>query len=359
MADQSFVLAPPTVTVGFSLEPVQNALNSLSLLNQVEIRSGLGEWVERTHAVLSPEQRQTNAVVLEVMWAVCMLEITAPDFPTYRAALAALPAERLHAEAIEALRKKVGLAEADMLLSDKAFYLEAIEKTLAAHWSEKGEVFPLEIYAEAYAWFQDAELLKANILEHLDALWTEHLAPEWKRVQPMLQESIDAFSQVDFSGQTALQAARVVTGRNLQGVWQALNQAENVIFVASAHIGPYVSMYTRDERLYVIYRARVPEGAKVRSPALSRSELLVRLNALADETRLVILELLNEREELCAQDIITLLNLSQSSASRHLRQLTATGYLIERRKDVAKCYSLNPERIADTITALRYFLRGR
>jgi DNA-binding transcriptional ArsR family regulator len=49
--------------------------------------------------------------------------------------------------------------------------------------------------------------------------------------------------------------------------------------------------------------------------------------------------------------------LSQSSASRHLRQLTASGFLSERRRDVAKCYSLNKERIDDTMHALKDFLR--
>lgn len=359
MADQAFVLAPPTVTVGFALEPVQNLINSLSLLNQVETRSGLGEWVERTITTLSEERRLKNAIVLEVMWSVCLSEIAAPDFPSYRAALAAKTPAQMRAEAVEMLSKKMNFSDPEALLADKSLYMETIEKTIGAHWAEKGEVFPLATFEAAFAWFQDPALMKAEILEHLDYMWLHHLEPEWKRVLPMLQESIDAFSQVDFSGQTALQAARVVTGRNLQGVWEELDHAERVIFVPSAHIGPYVSMYTRSDDLYVVYRARVPEGAKTRSPALSRSELLVRLNALADETRLVILELLTEREELCAQDIITLLNLSQSSASRHLRQLTATGYLVERRRDVAKCYSLNPDRITDTIVALKYFLRGR
>jgi ArsR family transcriptional regulator, arsenate/arsenite/antimonite-responsive transcriptional repressor len=97
----------------------------------------------------------------------------------------------------------------------------------------------------------------------------------------------------------------------------------------------------------------------VTSPALSRSELLVRLSALADDTRLQILELLTQHDELCAQDVIEMLDLSQSAASRHLRQLTATGYLLERRREVAKCYSLNPQRVDDTLRALKRFLRAK
>ncbi|MBC8099775.1 MAG: helix-turn-helix transcriptional regulator, partial [Armatimonadetes bacterium] len=53
------------------------------------------------------------------------------------------------------------------------------------------------------------------------------------------------------------------------------------------------------------------------------------------------------------------LDLSQSATSRNLRQLTATGYLIERRRETAKCYSLNRERIDDTMRALTWFFRTR
>jgi ArsR family transcriptional regulator len=86
---------------------------------------------------------------------------------------------------------------------------------------------------------------------------------------------------------------------------------------------------------------------------------MICLSALGDDTRLTILELLTHHNELCAQDIMNMLDLSQSSASRHLRQLTATGYLIERRREIAKCYSLNDERVEDTLRALKQFLRKR
>ncbi|MBC7870249.1 MAG: winged helix-turn-helix transcriptional regulator, partial [Chitinophagaceae bacterium] len=238
-------------------------------------------------------------------------------------------------------------------------FVDAIYNAYAHKWNEKGEEFDGRVFEDAYPLLIDPPAMQATIVEHLRFMWDEYLQQEWKRVLPMLQDSADAFRQIDFNGQTAIQAARVVTGRNLSGIWEDLDRAESVVFVPSAHIGPYVSMFHHDQQIYVLFGARMPEGVKMRSAALTRSELLVRLSALADDTRLTILELLTERDELCAQDIITLLNLSQSSASRHLRQLTATGYLVERRREVAKCYSLNPDRLSDTILALRTFVRGK
>ncbi|MEO0598195.1 MAG: metalloregulator ArsR/SmtB family transcription factor [Chloroflexota bacterium] len=137
-----------------------------------------------------------------------------------------------------------------------------------------------------------------------------------------------------------------------------MEKADRLIFMPTAHLGPYISWGKMEEKtLFFFFGVRPPKNAPNRSVDLNRSELLVRLNALADETRLKILELLTEHDEMCAQDFINNLNLSQSSASRHLRQLTASGYLSERRKDVAKCYSLNPDRIDDTIRGLQQFLK--
>ena len=87
-------------------------------------------------------------------------------------------------------------------------------------------------------------------------------------------------------------------------------------------------------------------------------DLVVRLGALSDNTRLRVLKYIADRVEARAQDIVQALDISQSAASRHLTQLTATGHLSERRCDGAKCYALNPERIEETLPALEAFLLG-
>jgi ArsR family transcriptional regulator len=173
----------------------------------------------------------------------------------------------------------------------------------------------------------------------------------------MLQESVEAYQKLTFSDMTPYEAIRAVTGRDMRGrLDNKFDGADSVVFMPSAHIGPYVGHFREETALGISFGARLPRGAQIASSALSRSELLVRLNALADDTRLRILELLTQHDELCAQDIIEILGLSQSSVSRHLSQLTATGYLIERRREVSKCYSLNTDRVVDTLRALTNFL---
>lgn len=62
--------------------------------------------------------------------------------------------------------------------------------------------------------------------------------------------------------------------------------------------------------------------------------------ALADETRLQILWLLLGEEELCVCDIMMVLGITQSKASRHLRCLYNLGWVTDRREGLWMYYRL-------------------
>ncbi|MFZ3115351.1 MAG: metalloregulator ArsR/SmtB family transcription factor [Syntrophales bacterium] len=65
--------------------------------------------------------------------------------------------------------------------------------------------------------------------------------------------------------------------------------------------------------------------------------------SLEDETRLRIIALLLEREELCVCHFMAVLQLPQSTVSRHLAHLKNAGWLSDRRAGVWRHYSLAPE----------------
>ncbi len=365
MADRELVLAPKTVTVTVALEPVYSILNSMMDLSHGEKYSGMDEWVYRTVASLSPQRKHTNRLVSEGLSGAIMPVIgsTWSDFPSYIDHLAAEDPIVLRNRALDELcdvpQKTPDL---EYLLADVHAYLKYVEDLYREKYAEKQYEFTFDpaFYAEVHELLNDPPAMQRLIVSHLRDMWDEVLEPECKRILPILQDAVNAFQQFDYSGLTVYEAIRAVTGRDMRGYWEEhLNQAEELIFIPAVHCGPYMTKFGNDPKTIPLsFGARLPEGARVVSPALSRSELIVRLGALADDTRLRILELLSEHDELCAQDIITLLDLSQSAASRHLRQLTATGYLVERRQEVSKCYSLNRERVNDTFRALRRFLTG-
>jgi ArsR family transcriptional regulator, arsenate/arsenite/antimonite-responsive transcriptional repressor len=70
--------------------------------------------------------------------------------------------------------------------------------------------------------------------------------------------------------------------------------------------------------------------------------------ALSDETRLQMLALLLREKELCVCDMMEVLQISQSKASRHLRFLYIAGLLKDRREAVWVHY-----RISDELDAAR------
>ena len=63
--------------------------------------------------------------------------------------------------------------------------------------------------------------------------------------------------------------------------------------------------------------------------------------SLDDETRLRILALLVEEEELCVCDLVSVLQLPQSTVSRQLSLLKGAGWLKDRREGVWIYYSIN------------------
>lgn len=82
--------------------------------------------------------------------------------------------------------------------------------------------------------------------------------------------------------------------------------------------------------------------------------------SLEDETRLRVLALLLEEEELCVCDLMAVLQLPQSTVSRHLSHLKNAGWLRDRREGVWIYYSilkqLGPLQ-QSLLPILRHFLR--
>lgn len=364
MSDQEFILAPATVTVDFTVLPVDGALNSILILNQAEELSGLGEWVMRTWQALSPEHRRFNMLIGEGLLTGFDCEDCAADFPSYIQTLASRDATTARDGVLKMYLEKynkvgnVPPLTLDEMLADESAFMRVVETLHQAYYVKKGHYeFDPALFKDLHAILQDPIQMRDQVVAYLSYMWEQHLKDDWAHNLPTLQACVRAFKQQNYIGMTVLEATRAVTGRDMSEHWTELENVSGVTFVPSAHIGPYNSYFVRGDTMYVFFGVRMPRGVQTDSTALSRSELLVRLNALADDTRLTILDLLTKHNELCAQDIINLLDLSQSSASRHLRQLTATGYLIERRRDVAKCYSINMERVDDTLKALKSFLK--
>ncbi len=85
------------------------------------------------------------------------------------------------------------------------------------------------------------------------------------------------------------------------------------------------------------------------------AEYVQMFKALADETRLKIINMLTESEELCACKILENFNITQPTLSYHMKILTDSGLVLGNKDGSWMKYTLNSERI----TELRSFLNSK
>jgi DNA-binding transcriptional ArsR family regulator len=215
-----------------------------------------------------------------------------------------------------------------------------------------------ELERRAYAYIVDPAAMQTLIVSHLRMMWERFLASEWRRVQPILGDAETAFAAAELSNMPFAEAFQFVTGQQLADMNWPIREGDysRYVFVPSAHAGPYLGKFHRGSELFVFFGARLPAGSTINAPDLSRGELVVLLNALADDTRLRILRYVADNGEQRSQRIMADLGLSQSTASRQLSHLCAAGFLRSRLCDGAKCYSLSADRLRDTVQAVLAFL---
>ncbi len=362
MADLEFIAPTQVITVKFGLEPAYNALNSLYLLNEADETSGFSEWTYQTLAALTPEQRRETSLVTHALCVGEMLDHRSwPSFPDWVEDLVGRDSVTMRDQILactldddKAVDETGHPLTPAALLADRETYLNLLQQ----RYQEKGYEPDWSIFEEAHELFSDPPALKARIVTHLGWLWTEVLALAWEESLPVLQESVAAFQAMRYEGLSRSDVFRQVVQREIPDVWgDKLNEVTHLTFIPSTHIGPYVLLIDHTRTMArVVFGARLPQPVAGGAGTISSTELRIRLDALADDTRIQILRLLAQADEVCAQDIITRFKLSQSAASRHMRQLSATGFVVERRRDGAKCYRLNRDRFGETFETLLAFL---
>lgn len=356
---EEIISVPTPHPISVRLEPAFNAIQALLLLYHAQEMSDADEWVLQTYQAMTPEERRRNALVAIGFHYVIIPDRSWPSFQAYLQNFRDTDPLALRKRMLDVYQNHECARDVDP--SETIYDALASEETYLAFLSKRFPIFDPEIESEAYRYVIQPEAMKEMILAHLTGMWDKYLAPEWQRVKPVLKAVVDAFEGVDFRQMDALTAANWITGRDVSGQKWAQKMAEvrQVIFAPSVISGPYFGHYLSGDTLRVLYRARLPKNVEAGDTELSRAEILIRLNTLADDTRLRILQYISAHGETRSQTLIDEFNLSQPAASRHLSVLSGMGYLNERRCDGAKCYTINAERIEETARALSRYLLGK
>ncbi len=353
------LIALEKVRYQVAAEPVFNVLQSMVLLSMVDELSGLDDWIVHTARQLPERVMQHHTVIMFGLHYAVVPKRSFNSFQTYLEHLRTVDANILREQLLDMYLSIPAHADAPEALTDlsKEEILANVETFLAFLYSRfDAELVDEDIERKAFELLNDPEQMKDEIVEHLGKIWDEYFEEEFERRRPLIEETVKAFNEFDLLSMNDEQVLQFITGQSNEKICKYFNEYERIIFVPSPHTGPYSRTYFGEDTLWVIFNCRLPEGAPQSTSRLSRAQLLVWLSALADDTRLQIMAMIKERDELCAQEIISLLDTSQSTASRHLRQLSASGYISENRTEAGKCYRLNDERFEDTIEALRTFI---
>lgn len=352
-----------------SLEPALNAFGSMLLVAHAEDEPGIHEWVAKTRLQMSAEERFRHKLVIIGFHYSVLPQTPGVSFEAYLTQLEATPPSELRERLLtayqgiclteEAQKDREQPVDWEEVLSSAQNYVEFLRYRFGEEATDE------EVETRAYEYVIDPAALKQLVTGHLRWFWRNYLQAEWTRVRPMLEESARAFNQIDYSDMTRPEMIEFITGKEFgsEAKWESkwgkeLLQTNNLIFIPSAHFGPYMRTIKVGDVFYMYFGAHLPEGSDVRVPELDRAEIVSRISALADDTRLQILQMIAENGEMRSQEIMEAINLSQPSVSRYLSQLTAAGYLQERRASGAKVYILNKERIEKTLKAVSAFLLG-
>jgi DNA-binding transcriptional ArsR family regulator len=347
------------------LEPALNSFGSLLLVAAEEEEPGIHEWVVKTRARMSVEERARHKLVMIGFHYAALPEKPGATFEDYLLTLDATPPSQIRERLLKAYsticmtdkaKEEAGWpVDWDKVLASSKNYVHFLQHRFGEELTDQ------DMETQAYQYVIDPLAMKQLITGHMRWFWENHLQSEWNRTRPMLEASARAFNQVDLAGKSRTEIVQFVTGKDVhESKWgNELLNAKELVFIPSPHFGPYMRATKIADTLYIHFGAHLPEGSDIRVPELDRAEIVSRLSALADDTRLSILQMVTERGEMRSQEIIEATNLSQPSVSRYLSQLTATGYLQERRENGAKVYVLNRDRIEKTLKAVHAYLLGR
>lgn len=363
------VLPPQPPVISVELDPVPNILNSMTVLTYSEHNPGVSTWLREIEQAMPSEMRYNQRVLfwgvgVETLYNVLPLRDDT-EFSDYLARLTAMDAVVMRDNLIHhTLESAQARAFLDKPLPDQLSVvnpLEVDEHEFVAHKIAQTQLklekqLDPSVYATAYHLFHHPAELHKTVVAHLDALWTQFMADDWARTQPILQEVVTAFRPFELSGLPIFEAMRAVTGRYLHTILDEveLQSFQHIRFVPSPHNGPYLTCFGDAQVLRMFFGARMPAGVRTGHSVLDNAQLLNRLNALADDMRLQILFALRDAGELGTGQIMEQFDLNKSAASRHLRSLHASGLIVERREDdnKRKFYSVNADSLREVVQAL-------
>lgn len=270
-------------------------------------------------------------------------ERLAAGFDAYLAHLRSLPAwayQSMMAQCLLRVYRDRGVTEAPPTSDDRAEWRAFLEPGITR--ADLDEVVRLALAPEQ---------LKARTVSLLERFWNDVYGAEYARVLPEMRRALRQARSTTYPSVGA--AFAELSGHRLpEEIQLALPHVERVTFCPSYHLGDFVQFILYPPELILYFNCqRASAATQPEGDPSTPIDLLPGMRALADGTRLRIVEMLKDRE-MYAQEIVGRLGISQSAVSRHLAMLEAAEIVTVRPFNGMKYYAINARRLRQLAGAL-------
>jgi len=215
-----------------------------------------------------------------------------------------------------------------------------------------------DVEREAYLYLKSPDKMRDIIYSFIAELWESRFQQLWEENRDDLSDFIDKTDLSYLRNMTPSKAVSHMTGSEIleEKIAYALQRGYRLVFVPNRDVGEVYSKMISFDFLYIFFNPENYEKRRLNAQLDNLDELARKLGAVSDPNRLKILKYIAGKKEACSQNIIKNMGFSQSAVSRHLKALSDSGILIERRQVSAKFYRLNGEYIHNILHSLTGFL---
>ena len=207
-----------------------------------------------------------------------------------------------------------------------------------------------------------------QVVSLLEEYWQVAFGREWRWVEPQLRRSV-----VESEWLLATSGIWAVLGKLPRHCRANSAQGELTIDLPHTHtvevsassplvLRPSVFVWPQlrvscDQPWPTTLVYATPKQRREAQPRIPPGELLGALRALADDTRLRVLQLIAERPR-STQELVPLIGLSSAGLSKTLARLSEAGFITARREGYYVVYCLAPDRINAVSAAIHAFLNA-
>ncbi|MBX6341476.1 MAG: winged helix-turn-helix transcriptional regulator [Thermomicrobiaceae bacterium] len=356
------VIGRPALKLEFAVSVPLDVTSAISLLFRATDPRRFDHWLVEAREALDPEVRHDLDTLLgcsgRLLYYVEELLMSfdpfradrlEAGFEDYLAHLSRLPAwayQSMVAQSLLRVYRDRGVTETPPETTDRDAWRAFLEPGVTR--ADLDEYVDLVLAPEQ---------LKARTVRMLERFWADCYAEEFARALPEMRRALRQARCSTYP--SAAIAFEELSGHRLpEEVQLALPHVERVTFCPSYHLGNFVQFILYPPELILYFNCQRASAATQPTRGSSTSaELLPGLRALADGTRLRIIEMLQDGE-LYAQEIVGRLGISQSAVSRHLAMLEAADIVTVRPTNGMKYYAINARRLRQLAEELEQIGRG-